>query len=49
MNGDGEDRPKEIKSFIQLAEQSDDKAIVGERTKRSESLFLKFVINYINF
>jgi len=41
MDGDGEDRPEEIKSFIQLAEQSDDKTIVGERTKRSESLFFK--------
>jgi len=41
MDGDGEDRPEEIKRFIQLAEQSDDKTIVGERTKRSESLFFK--------
>jgi glycosyltransferase involved in cell wall biosynthesis len=41
MDGDGEDRPEEIKSFIQLAEQSDDKTIVGERTKRSENLFFK--------
>ena len=41
MDGDGEDRPEEIKNFIQLAKQSDDKTIVGERTKRSESLFFK--------
>jgi len=41
MDGDGEDRPEEIKSFIQLAEQLNDKTIVGERTKRSESLFFK--------
>jgi glycosyltransferase involved in cell wall biosynthesis len=41
MDGDGEDRPVEIKSFIQLAEQDNDKSIVGERTKRSESLFFK--------
>ena len=41
MDGDGEDRPEEIKSFIQLAEQPNDKTIVGERTKRSESLFFK--------
>ena len=41
MDGDGEDRPEEIKSFIQLAEQANDKSIVGERTKRSESLFFK--------
>ena len=42
MDGDGEDRPEEIKNFIHQAEQSDDKTIVGERTKRSESLFFKF-------
>jgi hypothetical protein len=41
MDGDGEDRPEEIKNFIQLAEKSDDKTIVGVRTKRSESLFFK--------
>ena len=41
MDGDGEDRPEEIKNFIYQAEKSDDKTIVGERTKRSESLFFK--------
>ena len=41
MDGDGEDKPEEIKNFIQLAEQSNDKTIIGERTKRSESLFFK--------
>jgi glycosyltransferase involved in cell wall biosynthesis len=41
MDGDGEDRPEEIKNFIQLAEQSKEQSIVGERTKRSESLFFK--------
>ena len=41
MDGDGEDRPEEIKNFIQLAEQSENQAIVGERTKRLESLFFK--------
>ena len=41
MDGDGEDRPEEIKSFVQLAEQANDKSIVGERIKRSESLFFK--------
>ena len=42
MDGDGEDRPEEIKDFIELAEQSKDQSIVGERTKRSESMFFKF-------
>ena len=41
MDGDGEDRPEEIKNFIHQAKQSDDRTIVGERTKRSESLFFK--------
>ena len=41
MDGDGEDRPKEINNFIQLAEQSENQTIVGERTKRSENLFFK--------
>jgi glycosyltransferase involved in cell wall biosynthesis len=41
MDGDGEDRPEEIKNFIQLAKQSKEQSIVGERTKRSESLFFK--------
>jgi glycosyltransferase involved in cell wall biosynthesis len=42
MDGDGEDRPEEIKNFIQLAEQSVDQSIVGERVKRSENIFFKF-------
>ena len=41
MDGDGEDRPEEIKNFIQLSEQSLNKSIVGERVKRSEGLFFK--------
>jgi glycosyltransferase involved in cell wall biosynthesis len=42
MDGDGEDRPEEIKNFIHLAEQSNGQSIVGERIKRSESIFFKF-------
>ncbi|MDC1496916.1 glycosyltransferase [Pelagibacteraceae bacterium] len=41
MDGDGEDRPEEIKNFIKVAEQSNDQTIIGERIKRSESLFFK--------
>ena len=41
MDGDGEDRPEEIKDFIQLAEQSEDKSIIAERVKRSEGLIFK--------
>jgi glycosyltransferase involved in cell wall biosynthesis len=42
MDGDGEDRPEEIKNFIKLADQSSDQSIVGERVKRSESSLFKF-------
>ena len=49
MDGDGEDRPEEIKNFIQLAEQSNDQSIVGERVKRSESLFFKFCYLFHKF
>ncbi len=41
MDGDGEDRPEEIKNFIELSEQSDGKSIIGERVKRSEGIIFK--------
>ena len=41
MDGDGEDRPEEIKNFIELTEPSGEKSLVGERVKRSEGLFFK--------
>ena len=41
MDGDGEDRPEEIKEFINQAQTSNEKSIVGERVKRSENLFFK--------
>ena len=49
MDGDGEDRPEEIKNFIQLAEQSSDQSIVGERVKRSENLFFNFCYLFHKF
>ena len=49
MDGDGEDRPEEIKNFIQLAEQSNNQSIVGERVKRSENLFFKFCYLFHKF
>jgi hypothetical protein len=42
MDGDGEDRPKEIKGFMEYLNYTSDKPIVGERVKRSESLLFKF-------
>ena len=49
MDGDGEDRPEEIKDFIELTDQSEDKSIVGERIKRSESLFFKICYLFHKF
>ena len=41
MDGDGEDRPEEIKEFLNQIKNSNDKPIVGERVKRSENLIFK--------
>ena len=49
MDGDGEDRPEELKNFIQLTEKSDDKTIVGKRIKRSENLFFKTCYQFHKF
>ena len=49
MDGDGEDRPEEIKNFIELTDQSEDKSIVGERIKRSESLLFKICYLFHKF
>jgi len=45
MDGDGEDRPSEIKDFIEHIEYSPNQTIVGERVKRSENFFFKFCYN----
>ena len=49
MDGDGEDRPEEIKNFIQLSEQSGKKSITGERVKRSEGLFFQLCYQFHKF
>ena len=49
MDGDGEDRPEEIKNFIKVAEQSGEKSIVGERVKRSEGLFFQLCYQFHKF
>ena len=41
MDGDGEDRPEEIKKLVGKLKEYPDKVIVGERVKRSESSFFK--------
>ena len=45
MDGDGEDRPSEIKDFVEYTEYSPNQTIVGERVKRSEKFFFKFCYN----
>jgi len=49
MDGDGEDRPEEIKNFIEISKQSGDRSIVGERIKREESIFFKICYQFHKF
>jgi len=42
MDGDGEDRPEEIKEFIKSIENNSEQTVVGERVKRSETFIFKF-------
>ena len=49
MDGDGEDRPEEIKNFIELSQQAGDKSIIGERVKRSEGLIFKTCYQFHKF
>jgi cellulose synthase/poly-beta-1,6-N-acetylglucosamine synthase-like glycosyltransferase len=42
MDGDGEDRPEEIKDFIKSIENNPEQTVVGERVKRSEAFVFKF-------
>jgi len=45
MDGDGEDRPEEIKKFVEQIKLIPNKTVVGERVKRSEGFFFKFCYN----
>ena len=49
MDGDGEDRPEEIKNFIELSNQVGEQSIVGERVKRSEGLFFQICYKFHKF
>ena len=42
MDGDGEDRPEEIKELIKSIENNSEQTVVAERVKRSESFIFKF-------
>ena len=41
MDGDGEDRPEEIKSLVEKINENPDKSVVAKRIKRSEGLFFQ--------
>ena len=41
MDGDGEDRPEEIKEFLNQIKNSNNKPIIAERIKRSKNLIFK--------
>ena len=41
MDGDGEDRPEEIKNFLEITINKPGQVIVGERVKRSEKAIFK--------
>ena len=43
MDGDGEDRPIELKSIIKKILENPNRSVVAERIKRSEGLFFKFL------
>ncbi|MDC3186084.1 glycosyltransferase [Candidatus Pelagibacter sp.] len=49
MDGDGEDRPEEIKNFIELSGQVGEQSIIGERVKRSEGLFFQICYKFHKF
>ena len=49
MDGDGEDRPEEIKNFIELSEQVGEQSIIGERIKRSEGLLFQICYKFHKF
>ena len=49
MDGDGEDRPEEIKNFIELSEQAGENSIVGDRVKRSEGLIFRTCYQFHKF
>ena len=43
MDGDGEDRPVEIKNLVEKINENPGKSVVAKRVKRSEGLFFQFL------
>ena len=48
MDGDGEDRPEEIKNLIDKINENPNLSVVAKRVKRSEGPFFNFYIKCIN-
>ena len=46
MDGDGEDRPEEIKDFLEQIKNSNNQPIVGERVKRTEGMIFKLCYQF---
>ena len=46
MDGDGEDRPQEIKDLINQSIKDPNKSIVAKRIKRSEGLFFQLLYKF---
>ena len=49
MDGDGEDRPVEIKSLVETIEKKPDISVVAKRIKRSEGLIFQFLYQIHKF
>ena len=47
MDGDGEDRPVEIKSLVNEVLKNPNISVVARRIKRSEGTFFNYYIKYI--
>ena len=43
MDGDGEDRPEEIKSLVEKIKENPNLSVVAKRVKRSEGIFFKLL------
>ena len=43
MDGDGEDRPEEIKSLVEKIKENSNLSVVAKRIKRSEGFFFQFL------
>ena len=46
MDGDGEDRPEEIKLFVEKIKKVDNTSVVAKRIKRSEGLIFTILYNF---